>query len=205
MKTHMMRGLTEMRGNIMNVWGPSPWAGVPWGIKTEQVQKAKTEHPNNRSISWLTTQKWQAHSALAQLGAIPAYMFFPVWWSVFLWTVSLNKPLLTLVPFCLICDCSQENHNWNISCILASCYNTSSRNHRDKVDMDQYPAPTYLKGRARWSPGKGFYVLFQKLIISTAVTLQVNVPFHNSIFKDITLEAINCQLLFDYLSLELGA
>lgn len=72
--------------------------------------------------------------------------------------------------------------------------------------MDQYPAPTYLKGKSRWSPGKEeIYLLFQKLIISTAVTLWANVPFHNSIFKDITLEVINCQLLFDYLSLELGA
>lgn len=50
--------------------------------------------------------------------------------------------------------------------------------------------------------GTLFVVL--KLIISTAVTLLANVPFHNSIFKNISLEVTNCQLLFDYLSLELG-
>lgn len=72
--------------------------------------------------------------------------------------------------------------------------------------MNQYPAPTYLKGRGRWSPEKEeLHVLFEKLIISTAVSLLANVPFHNSMFKNITLEVINCQLLFDYLSLVLGA
>lgn len=44
----------------------------------------------------------------------------------------------------------------------------------------------------------------QKLIISTVVVLLANVAFHNFIFKKITLEVINCQLLFDYLSLELA-
>lgn len=86
----------------------------------------------------------------------------------------------------------------------SSCWTQQRKLQREKW-LGSVPTAQISQRQGQMATKKETLCLLSwKLIISTAVMLLANVSFHNSIFKNITLEVINCQLLFDYLSLELA-
>lgn len=86
----------------------------------------------------------------------------------------------------------------------SSCWTQQRKLQREKW-LGSVPTAQISQRQGQMATKKeALCLLSRKLIISTAVMLLANVSFHNSIFKNITLEVKNCQLLFDYLSLELA-